>query len=118
MKNPVWPVRRERCGVPNSKGDTVKRSITGGSEVRVRDVQPEAALLLVEHDGQLEARHLLAKNKEDAAQRAAMERIIEARKRARGGFLGPLRTGQDRYVEPENRWGAVRWWLVASSLFI
>ena len=37
--------------------------------------------------------------------RAAMERIIEARKRARGGFLGPLRTGQDRYVEPENRWG-------------
>ena len=34
-----------------------------------------------------------------------MERIIEARKRARGGFLGPLRTGQEADVEPENRWG-------------
>ena len=32
-----------------------------------------------------------------------MERIIEARKRARGGFLGPLRAGQDRDVEPGNR---------------
>ena len=38
----------------------------------------------------------------------AMERIIEARKRARGGFLGPLRAGQDRYVELENRWGPSR----------
>ena len=48
----------------------------------------------------------------------AMERIIEARKRARGGFLGPLRTGQEADVEPENRWGAMRWWLVANSLII
>ena len=37
---------------------------------------------------------------------SAMERIIEARKRARGGFSGPLRTGQDTDVEPENRWAA------------
>ena len=40
-------------------------------------------------------------------QLAAMERIIEARKRARGGFLGPLRTGQEADVEPENRRGTV-----------
>ena len=36
----------------------------------------------------------------------AMERIIEARKRARGGFSGPLRTGQVADAELENRWGA------------